>query len=84
MENQSSDRAILTASNRSQRGCVAATAVIWGCSTGMLAIDLLLSADAASGAMIAVAIVAAAAVSTMTVWLAARKPDSIQQESEPE
>lgn len=57
-----------------QRGCVPATAIIWGCSTGMIAIDLLLSTSAQSETAIAVAIVTAAAVSTMTVWLSARKP----------
>jgi len=59
------------ASSRPARGCVPATAIIWGCSTGMLALDLLLSASAQSEMVIAIAIVAAAAVSTMTVWLAA-------------
>jgi len=38
----------------------------------MLAIGLLLSTSAYSEMVIAIAIVAAAAVSTMTVWLSAR------------
>ena len=59
--------------SRTARGCVPATAIIWGCSTGMLAIDLLLSTSAQSEMVIAIAVVAAAAVSTMTVWLAAPK-----------
>ncbi|HEY9885176.1 MAG TPA: hypothetical protein V6C98_16330, partial [Thermosynechococcaceae cyanobacterium] len=54
------------------RGCVPATAIIWGCSTGMFAIDLLLSTSAQSEMAIAIAIVVAAAISTMTVWLSAR------------
>ncbi|MBW4582406.1 MAG: hypothetical protein KME42_22790 [Tildeniella nuda ZEHNDER 1965/U140] len=62
--------------SNAQRGCVSATAIIWGCSTGMIAIDLLLSTSAQSETAIAMAIVAAAAVSTMTVWLSARKPAS--------
>lgn len=62
-----------TASSRTARGCVPATAIIWGCSTGMLALDLLLSTSAYSEMVIAIAIVAAAAVSTMTVWLSAPK-----------
>ena len=61
----------MSSSVSSPRGCVSATAIIWGCSTGMLATDLLLSATAESETAIAIAIVAAAAVSTMTVWLAA-------------
>lgn len=83
MEKSDSDRASSTPFPRFQRGCVAATAIIWGCSTGMLAIDLLLSADAASEATIAVAIVAAAALSTMTIWLAARtdlRPPKVERE----
>ncbi|XHX78411.1 MAG: hypothetical protein RBJ76_29005 [Stenomitos frigidus ULC029] len=60
------------ASSHSARGGVPATAIIWGCSTGMLAIDLLLSTSAQSEMVIAIAIVAAAAVSTMTVWLSVR------------
>jgi len=38
----------------------------------MLALDLLLSTSAYSEMVIAIAIVVAAAVSTMTVWLAVR------------
>jgi hypothetical protein len=55
--------------SRPARGCVPATAIIWGCSTGMFAIDLLLSTSAQSEMAIAIAIVVAAAISTMTVWL---------------
>ena len=51
------------------RGYVAATAIIWGCSTGMLGLDLLLSKTAQSGTIVAIAIATAAAVSTMTIWL---------------
>lgn len=60
-------------SSRSQRGYVPTTAIIWGCSTGMLALDLLLSKTAQSGTMIAIAVVSAAAVSTIAVWLAPGK-----------
>ena len=60
------------ASSHPARGCVSATAIIWGCSTGMLAIGLLLSTSAQSEMVIAIAIVVAAAVSTMTVWLCGR------------
>ena len=60
------------AASRPARGCVSATAIIWGCSTGMFAIDLLLSTSAQSEMAIAIAIVVAAAISTMTVWLSAR------------
>ncbi|XGV94425.1 MAG: hypothetical protein ACAF41_00945 (plasmid) [Leptolyngbya sp. BL-A-14] len=58
--------------SRTARGCVPATAIIWGCSTGMLAIDLLPSTSAQSEMVIAIAIVVAASVSTMTVCLSAR------------
>jgi hypothetical protein len=54
-------------------GRVAATATIWGCSLGMLSVSLLLSADAQSGTMIAIALICATAISTMTVWLSAGK-----------
>jgi hypothetical protein len=64
------------ASSSPKRGCVLATAIIWGCSTGMLGIDLLLSTSAQSGTAIAIAIVAAAAASTMTVWLSTQKSAS--------
>lgn len=65
-----------------RRGCVSATAIIWGCSTGMLAIDLLLAKAAQSATAIAIAIVVAAAVSTMTVWLsAALTPDTEPNQS---
>jgi hypothetical protein len=60
------------ASSRPAHGCVPATAIIWGCSTGMLAINLLLSTSAQSEMAIAIAIVVAAAISTMTVWLSTR------------
>lgn len=63
------------------RGCVPATAIIWGCSTGMLALSLLLSTSAQSEMVIAIAIVVAAAVSTMTVWLAAPQAAVTQVEA---
>lgn len=56
--------------NPPRSGRVAATAIVWGCSTGMVAIALPLSNDAHSKAIIMIAIVTAAAVSTMTIWLA--------------
>jgi len=59
----------LSSASQRQRGCVAATAIIWGCATGMLSIDLLLKN--ADQTVVAVAIVAAAAVSTMTIWRSA-------------
>ncbi|MBW4466204.1 MAG: hypothetical protein KME07_12315 [Pegethrix bostrychoides GSE-TBD4-15B] len=63
------------------QGCVAATATIWGCSTGMLAADLLFSTEASSEAIIAIAIVTAAAASTMTVWLSGHVSTSATAES---
>ena len=64
------------------RGCVPTTAIIWGCSTGMLALDLLLSTSAYSEMVIAIAIVVAAAVSTMTVWLSTRHATVTQTEAQ--
>ncbi len=68
-------------SSRPDRGCVPATAIIWGCSTGMLAINLLLSNSAQSETAIAIAIVIAAAMSTMTVWLSTRNAVVTQAEA---
>jgi hypothetical protein len=56
-------------SSRPKSGRVAATAIIWGCSIGMLAISLPLSGNAQSGMIISIAIIAATAMSTITVWL---------------
>lgn len=70
-----------TAPSCTARGYVPATAIIWGCSTGMLALGLLLSTSAQSEMVIAIAIVAAAAVSTMTVWLSAPKAVVTQVEA---
>jgi len=47
----------------------------------MLAIGLLLSTSAQSEMVIAIAIVAAAAVSTMTVWLSAPKAVATKSEA---
>lgn len=66
------------------RGCVPATAIIWGCSTGMLALGLLLSTSALSEMVITIAIVAAAAVSTMTVWLSAPQAAVTKVEAVPD
>ncbi|XGW00767.1 MAG: hypothetical protein ACAF41_34265 (plasmid) [Leptolyngbya sp. BL-A-14] len=63
-------------------GCVSATAIIWGCSTGMLAINLLLSTSAQSEMVIAIAIVVAAAVSIMTAWLSVRHSTVTQTEAQ--
>ncbi|MBD2036035.1 hypothetical protein H6F76_13505 [Leptolyngbya sp. FACHB-321] len=71
-------------SSRPGRGCVPATAIIWGCSTGMLAINLLLATSAQSEIAIAIAIVAGAAMSTMTVWLSTRNAAVPQVEAKDE
>jgi hypothetical protein len=64
----------------SRNGRVAATAIIWGCSTGMLAIGLPLSGSA-NRAVIVIAIAVAAAVSTMTVWLSIGKLNQTNTET---
>lgn len=61
---------MLFASNRTDHGCILTTAIIWGGSTGMLAIDLL---STSAQSELAIAIVVATVVSTMTV-LAIRAP----------
>jgi hypothetical protein len=64
----------------SKNGRVAATAIIWGCSTGMLAIGLPLSGSA-NRAVIVIAIAVAAAVSTMTVWLSVSRTTQTNTET---
>lgn len=60
---------------------VPATATIWGCTTGMLAICLSLTTQphqSSQGTMISLAILIAAAVSTVAIWRSAgyRQPSS--------
>ncbi|HEY9640221.1 MAG TPA: hypothetical protein V6C57_07035 [Coleofasciculaceae cyanobacterium] len=67
-----------TASSRPRSGRVAATAIIWGCAMGMLAISLPLSSEAQGDTLIAIAIILATAISTVTVWLSAAQTPEVE------
>lgn len=53
---------------------IAATAIIWGFATGMLAICIPLSAMTDSGDRLGIAIVIGVSSSTITIWLSHGKP----------
>ena len=58
-----------------------ATSIIWGFATGMLAICLPLSNDTNHGTVISMAIVSAAAVSTVAVWQSSDKKSQSRNEA---
>jgi hypothetical protein len=63
---------------------LSATAVIWGCATGMLAICLPLTDEPHQGnrgTIISLAILSAATVSTVAVWQSANRETQLQLEA---
>ncbi|MBW4543572.1 MAG: hypothetical protein KME25_03850 [Symplocastrum torsivum CPER-KK1] len=58
-----------------------ATSIIWGFATGMLALCLPLSNDTNHGTVISIAIVSAAAVSTVAVWQSSDKKSQTRNEA---
>ena len=55
---------------------VRTTAIIWGCSTAMLAICVPLTAIAQSGVILPLAVIIGASAGTVAVWRNTRKSDS--------
>jgi len=59
--------------SNSQTPKVVATALIWGFTTGMLAICIPLAAVTESGAILPLAVILGASGSTVTIWQSARE-----------
>jgi ABC-type enterobactin transport system permease subunit len=56
---------------------IGSTAIIWGFSTGMLAICIPLVSMTESGVILPLAVIVGATISTVFVWLSSSKPSRI-------
>ena len=55
---------------------VEATFIIWGCTTGIMAICIPLVSASGTGAILPLAVIIGASASTISVWISDREKDS--------